>query len=283
MRLALVNDDVPEITTALLRQACAERSVEYLEVHAPSFAFDPAARLQAGDALYRPAVSLAAIRVEQFLWTEGVATFHADREGLFFGSSNYPLLFQRAGLPVPRTIPVNGTDRGLLRAHVEAVGGLPVIIKLPGGSGGVGTIQVDSLPGLFSTLDFLLAQGLQPMLSAFVDNALHWRAVVIGDRCIATYRNLQETDDFRSYASGDRADFTAAPPAALGELAVRAVQALRLEFGGVDLLEHPSGRLYVLEANFPCFFADPQTVAGIDVAGMMLDHLMAKCRRRTGA
>ena len=59
-------------------------------------------------------------------------------------------------------------------------------------------------------------------------------------------------------------------------LAVSAVQAIRRELGGVDILEHPSGRLYLLEANFPCYFPQAQVVAGIDVAGAMVDHLLTK-------
>jgi len=278
VRLCCVNDDVPPVTVALLRDACVGRGVELVEVHAPGFAFDAATGLEAGDMLYRPAVSLAAIRVEQFLWSPGVATFHADPEGVFFGYTNYHLLMARAGVPVPRAIPAQTTDRALLRAHVEALGGLPVVLKLPGGEGGIGTVRIDSLPGLHSTLDLLHAQGHQPLLCAFVPDAVPWRAVVIGDRVVAAHRNRQPEDDFRSHASTDPHDFTAPRPSGLDALAVAAVRALRLEFGGVDLLAHPSGRLYVLEANFPCYFADPQIVAGIDVAGMMVDHLITKAR-----
>lgn len=60
---------------------------------------------------------------------------------------------------------------------------------------------------------------------------------------------------------------------------MRAVRALRYEFGGVDILEHPTGRLYLLESNFPCYFATPQEVIGTDVAGAMLEYLVEKSRR----
>lgn len=273
-----VNDGVPEETTRLLAQACASRGIDCVEIHAPAFDYAGRQRLAPGTLLYRPGISVAAMRVEQFLFAPGVSTFHADPEGPFFECNASPLIFQRHRLPIPRTIPVHASDRDLLRGFVTELGGLPVVVKV-GGSGGIGTMRADSLPALFSLLDHLLNDGQLPALSAYVGDAVHWRVVVVGDRAVAAYRNLQEDDDFRSYGSEDARDFTADVPARLARIAIAAVRALRLEFGGIDLLEHPSGRLYLLEANFPCYFAQAQLYAGIDVAGAMLDHLIAKRER----
>jgi hypothetical protein len=278
MNLFCINDGVPELTVSLLRDACAGRGVSFHEIDAPSFPFDPDAGLAAGDMLYRPAVSAVAARVEQFVWRDGVASFHADPLGPFFGAFAYPLLFRHAGLPTPRTLPVVSGHRERLKAAVAAVGGFPALIKVMGFEGGVGAIRVDALPALYSTMDFLLASGQQPFLCAFIDEAVHWRATVVGDRVVAAYRNTPIGDDFRTFGSEDPADFTETPDPALADLAVRATKALRVELAGVDILQHPSGRLYLLEANFPCYFAHAQEVAGIDVAGAMVEHLVGKAR-----
>ena len=100
---------------------------------------------------------------------------------------------------------------------------------------------------------------------------------------MACYRDIQEDDDVRTYGSDDAADFSDTPPDHLAAVAIAAVRALRLEFGGVDVLEAPDGRLYVLEANFPCYFGQAQVVAGIDVAGAMVEHLVAKSRAALAA
>ncbi len=279
LRFYCVNDAVPVETIDLLRGACATRDIPFVEVDAPSFDFDPDRRLTAGDLLYRPAVSPAAGWVEQFLYAPGVATFYRDADGIFFDPSCAPLLFQHAGLPTARTVYASTTDRTLLKQFVEHVGGLPVIVKMLGGEGGVGVMRVESLPALYSLMDFAHALGRAPLICAYVDDSVHWRVVVVGDRAVAAYRNPPEVDDFRTYASDDTHDVTANPDPALAEVAVRAVAALHLEFGGVDILRHPTGRLYVLEANFPCYFPHAQRVAGIDIAGTMLDFLLAKSRR----
>jgi glutathione synthase/RimK-type ligase-like ATP-grasp enzyme len=62
------------------------------------------------------------------------------------------------------------------------------------------------------------------------------------------------------------------------EAALAAVMAELLEFAGVDVPEDPGGRPWVLQANFPCYFPQAQLVAGVDVAGAMVEFLVAKAR-----
>ena len=52
---------------------------------------------------------------------------------------------------------------------------------------------------------------------------------------------------------------------------------------GVDILETADGKLYLLEANFPCYFAQAQVAVGVDIAVMMLDYLLQKRSERGDA
>jgi len=279
MKLHCVDDGVPEPTTRLLRQACAARGVEYEHVDPRWFDFADDRQLQPGELLFRPAISMTAIRVEQFLFGPGVATFYRDPDGVYFNASAANLIFQRAGLSIPRTFAVQNGARNLLDQWVAQLGGYPVVVKLLGYSRGVGVMRADSSESLYSIVDYTLAEGKTPMLSSFVEDAIHWRLIVVGDQVVAAYKNRTDHQDFRTYADNDPADFTATVRPEMAALAVKAVASLHLEFGGVDVLEHPSGRLYLLESNFPCYFATPQEVIGTDVSGAMLDHLIAKARR----
>lgn len=272
--LAIVDDGVPAETLALLRQACDRRGVRVAVVHPERHAFGDDQPLRAGDLLYRPAVSLHATRVEQHLWQPKVASFYLDPDGPLFANINATETFARAGLPVPRTFFLDRPSRAMLRAMVEQLGGLPVVVKALGYSRGVGVMRADSLAGLFSIVDFATAEGGKPLLTAYVADAVHWRVVVVGDRAVASYRNVTDDDDFRTSGSDDLEDYQAPLPAGAAELAVRACQVLRHAHGGVDILEHPSGRLYLLEANFPCYYAQAQLSAGVDVAGAMVDYLL---------
>ena len=279
MRLILVDDGgTPEETLRLLRAACDARAVEVLLIDASAFAFEPDVGLAVGDMLYTPGINAAATLVEQFLSHEGVATFRTAAYDAFRPVQNQALFLQQRGIPTPRMLPLIHAGRERLRRAVEELGGLPLVAKTPGGSRGIGVVRIDTVAGLFSLADLLTAEGRGAWLCAYVSPAVHWRVIVVGDRAVAAYRNLEEADDFRTYGSESIEDFTDAPHDDLASLAVTTVKALGLEFGGVDILEHASGRLYVLESNFPCYFALAQEVAGIDVAGAMVEHLIAKSR-----
>lgn len=267
---------VPPATTALLADACERRDVTYVPVEVERFDFTEEEELAPGDLLFRPAVSYPACRVEQTLFGPGVATFYADPDALHFDGAAAPLLFARAGLPIPRTVTVLRNDRPLIRRAIERLGGLPVIVKIPGGEGGVGVLRLETWPTLWSVLDHLLASGRLPQLIAYVPDATHWRLVVVGPRVVAAYRNLPYPEDFRTGPSSDPADYEVPEPSPLTDLALRAARAIRRELAGVDVLAHPSGRLYLLEANFPCYFPQAQELAGIDVAGAMVDHLLTR-------
>jgi RimK-like ATP-grasp domain len=273
---------VPESTTGLLRAACELRNIAFIDIDAPSFDFGADSQLPPGSALYRSGVSISAIRVEQFLTAPGVGTFYTDPDGLFFVPDANQMLFRKAGINTPRTVSIGSPDRDLLRSHVTRLGGFPVILKVLGYSLGLGTVRVDSFAALFSSIDYLLAKGECPLMASYIEDAIHWRLIVVGTEVVAGYRNTLREDDFRTSASEAPSDYFLDLPENLREMASKAVLTARLEFGGVDILEHPSGRLYLLEVNFPCYFGHAEEVAGINVAGRMVEHLVAKARSLSG-
>ena len=284
MRFCHVTEaSVPEETGRLLAEACANRGIAFSSVEGKSFDFDPAKRLQPGDLLYRGAVTTAAARAEAFLYSEGVSTFHTQPDGIYFTVVTPPLTHERFGVPIPKTFYLAGSDPRLLESMVERVGGFPVVLKVLGRSSGVGVMLVDSMPSLLSVLEYALAQGANPLLCQFIANATHWRLIVVGETVVGHYKNRHRMGDFRTDGSRDPADFTTAVPAVVATAAVRAVASLHLEFGGVDVLEDPAGSPYVLEANFPCYYAQAQLVVGVDIAGAMVDHLVRKAGRLSAA
>ena len=283
MRLHVVDDEVPTESIDTLRSAADARGVELVHHRAGVFVFDAANRARAGDLLFRPAVSLRAMRVEQYLFQPGVATFYQGENGVFRGAFNSLYGFEAAGVPVPRSVYLNTTERRALDFYVEQLGGYPVVLKVLGNSSGIGVMRLDSAASLYSVVDYVTASSPLPVLSAYVDDAEHWRCVVVGGRVVASYLNPREASDFRTYGSSDPEDVRAGADEDLAEVACLAVAATGVEFGGVDVLRHESGRCYVLESNFPCYYAHAQTVGGVDVTGAMLDHLIAKAEALAAA
>lgn len=275
-KFVCVDDGVPEATRRVLREACDARKVPFDVVESRTFDFSSAKPLEPGSMMYRPAASMLAMRVEQALFGSGVATFYTGDDGVFRSVGPDLVMFERAGIPVAKWVWGATTDRAMLRRYVDALGGLPIVMKFANTSGGVGVIRIDTLAGLFSTMDHARASGRMPVLMAYVADAIHWRCIVVGDRVVGYYRNRTDPDDFRTHASDDPADYRDPPRPEIMDSAVRSARAIDVEFGGVDLLEDPHGNHFVLECNFPCYFARAQLVGGHDVGGAMIDWLLKK-------
>lgn len=274
----LVNDGVPKISTEIIKNACNNKNISYIEHSSQNFVFEPERRISPGNILFRPAISLSAMRVEQFLYQPGVSTFYKSTWGVLYSCTNTPLLFEATGIPIPRSFYLNQGNREVLDYYVSQLGGFPVILKVIGSSRGIGVMKFDNKDSFYSVVDYVLSSGQLPVLSAFIDNAIHWRCTVVGKKVVAAYFNPVEADDFRTFGSTNKQDiFTDIDPE-LEATAVQATNVLGIEFGGVDILQHDSGRYYVLECNFPCYYAHAQEHGGIDVAEAMVEFLLQKVK-----
>lgn len=276
MALFCIDDGVPEETVGLILRACVERDIEFVRIAAPTFNFEHDERCLPGDLLYRPAVSAHAQRVEQHLISEGVGSFYPTIADAWFVNTNPLLAFARSGVPIPRSIACATLERDRIDRYVERLGGLPVVVKVDGYEGGTGVMIAETKRQLYPLLDYLVESGTIPTISAFIADSIHWRLVVVGDKVVASYRNTHLSNDFRTFAGTDLADYAAVPPTAAVDAALAATRAIRREHSGCDVLEHPSGRVYLLEANYPCYFPQAQRIARVDIAGAMVDHLIKR-------
>src|SRR5262245_45490004 len=145
---------VPEETGRLLREACEKRAIPFVEVQSYEFDWAVDNELRAGDMLYRPAVAFVCGQVEQALTRDDLATFFARPTDVFFDCLSSSLWLERSGISVPRSFPCASSDRTRMRRAVESLGGLPVVVKTPGGEGGVGTMIADTESALFSLVDY---------------------------------------------------------------------------------------------------------------------------------
>jgi len=52
-------------------------------------------------------------------------------------------------------------------------------------------MRVDSFAALFSLVDYILVQGVNPLLASYIEGAIHWRLTVVGTDVVAGYRNTR--------------------------------------------------------------------------------------------
>jgi hypothetical protein len=264
---------VPDTTLDALRRGAATNGVPIRVLSAADL--DPwAPPLDPGWGLYNASADEDAGEAEQQLWQPGVGSFHLD--GPYVSRPGTLRALARAGVTVPRSAPARPGDLPRLNRIIDALGGFPVVVKIGGGEGGIGTLRADSMPALRGLLDLAWSRGDLPRLLAWIPDAMHWRVIVLNGRALTAYRNPVRDEDFRSAPSGEAEDYGLEAPADVADLAVRAAEASGVAFGGADVLVHPSGRAYVLEVNFPCYFPSAESFDRADVAGPLVAALMRR-------
>ena len=237
-----------------------------------------------GDMLYNCCRGSA--RLESLLLRPDLATFYSSVPALVLSVNDttiFGVTHERAGLRAPRTIHQLTRDPVRLGNYAAALGGFPLILKVVGGTGGTGTIVVESFRSLRSLADYFVASGLEFILREFIPPRAVGRLTVLGDRVVSSVKKFIPEGDFRSdgyFRPCEAADFGEDAAA----LALRATRVAGWEFAGVDILISESGAPYLLEANFPCNFVPPEKETGVPLSRYMVEYLLEKSRRiRAGA
>ena len=171
-------------------------------------------------------------------------------------------------IPIPKTAVIRSTK--FVDLAVKSVGGLPVIIKSPFGSYGVGVTIAESKRGLKSMMDWENTN--MYMIQEFVkfSKGKDIRVFVVGGKVVGTMMRSAGRGEFRSNielgGKGSKVEITEEEK----DIAIKAVQALDLEYAGVDILRSKEGPV-VLEINANPGFKALEQYTGIDVATPLID------------
>lgn len=185
----------------------------------------------------------------------------------------------KAGIPVVPTL-------GFVRSgdkDFSMLGDTPIIIKPAHGLRGEG-IELFSSPkdvvmpkdssNNFLPLEHYVAQ---PFINT---GGRDIRAYVVNGKCIALMERQARKGEFRANISqGARGtSLPASHPAS--NIAVTALKACQLDYGGVDMIEDKDGVTRVLEVSAWAGFAGISVVTGADVAGAILEMACKEVQRR---
>jgi len=188
-------------------------------------------------------------------------------------------LLSKAGIAMPRTGVAWSMDAALRLAERM---GYPVVVKPSNGSWGRMVALADDEEDLRAILEHREYMP-QPemkvhMLQEYVAKpGRDIRVTVVGGRPVAgIYRYSEHW--ITNTARGGRAE-PAPVEGELGEIAVRAAEAVGLEVAGVDVFEHPERGYLVNEVNPVPEFKNTVRVTGVDVAGEIIDYLIGLLRR----
>jgi len=178
-------------------------------------------------------------------------------------------------LPIPKTVVLHRPED--LKQAVKLVGGFPLIVKQPFGSFGAGVTIVESMRALQS---FLLWKEPMYLLQQYVkySKGKDIRIFVINGKVAGTMMRSAKRGEFRSNielgGKGGPAEITEEEAA----IAVRAVQALDLHYGGVDIMRGKDGPV-ILEVNSNPGFKALEESTGSDIAGSLIDYAVEYAER----
>lgn len=263
----------------LFKEACDNSHVEYVPLDIQHVELSRLEPLGVDDLLYRSAISQRAVYAQRLLlsdrsthffntWTNGCNV----RGASFFTHEHFDI-------PTIPSVPGIPRDQGECEYIVEKLGGLPIIVKVLGGTMGVGVMRIDSFKSLNSVLDYVSSINEDILIRAYIPHEYYVRAVVVGDRVVAAHKAYALDGEFRTNAGDDthqkREHYTLSPKAE--KTVVSAVHVLGIQTAGVDLLfDEQSDKMYIAEVNFPNNFTVTQKITGVNIAEHMLHFLLAK-------
>ncbi len=278
MKFYCVTKNSQRTTNELLMLACNKRNIEYVLA-------DSYSKANCGDLVYRVINGSAedALNIEEQLINDGATSFYRNFS-MFDKKHNRAMdydssVLSRYGISVPREfIPAIRMKHIDILNGIKSLGNFPLVVKILGGSHGVGVVRVDSSESLLSLVDYLSFKNEKFVIKEFINVKRSARIIVLNGSVVDSIEYEVLNNDFRSNVGKSPKVKHEIFPTEVNDLALKAVDSLGLDFGGVDLIISDMGPL-LLEVNFPCFFARAQLLTGVDISGMMIDYLLSKSKR----
>ena len=172
-------------------------------------------------------------------------------------------LLEKGGIPVPRTYLVRNKGDLMKRLNELKRG----VLKPISGSLGFGVTQVTPESVFYLQTPYPLDAVVQEEL----EKARDVRVLATREGVIAAMYRISYDSFVTNYSVSHTAD--PAPKKLYEDIAIRALEALGLYYGGVDLIETPDG-VRVIEVNPSPLWNGLSSVTGVDVAGELVNYLL---------
>jgi len=184
-------------------------------------------------------------------------------------------ILARNRVPTPRASYVR--DMKDIERAIEAVGGLPAVVKVTQGTQGHGVFLRHTIHETRNLVQGLLVTGKAVLIQEYIaeSHGKDIRALVVGGKVVATMRRKARGREFRSNYHLNGIIEKVEISEEYAEVACRAARVLGLNVAGVDLLEGNDGPL-VLEVNSSPGLEGIEKASGVNVAGAIIDYVMSE-------
>lgn len=181
-------------------------------------------------------------------------------------------LLSRKGIGMPVTGFASKPDD--VKDLLDMVGGAPVVIKLLGGTQGIGVVLAETRKAAESVVEAFMGLKANIMVQEYIKEAggADIRCFVIGDKVIAAMKRQGAEGEFRSNLHrGGSASLIKITPEER-RTAIAAAKVMGLNVAGVDLLRSERGPL-VMEVNSSPGLEGIEAATGKDIAGMIVEFI----------
>ncbi len=222
--------------------------------------------------------------VDQFVFRTAIL-LHMEETGIYVMNPILPLLrsrnkylslvsLKRAGISVPFTLVTE--DIWYAYEVIKKLG--DVVIKPIQGSRGYGAMRFKDADLAYEVMRTLISFRKPIYIQQFIEKpGRDIRAFVVGERVIASmYRIAPEGSWKTNIAQGGKGVPCRLTPD-LEDLAIKAVKALGLWYGGVDIVESKDGPM-VLEVNGTPDWRGLEAVTGVNPAREIVEYLIRKIK-----
>jgi len=184
-------------------------------------------------------------------------------------------LLAMENIGVPKTAYTDFNSDGA--TVIEAIGGVPIIIKLLEGTHGLGVILAETQKTAESVLDAFNKIKERIIVQEFIKESegADVRAFVVDGKIVAAMKRKALPGEFRSNLHRGGSAIHIKLTDAEIRTALKATEVLGLDVAGVDMLQSDRGPL-VLEVNPSPGLEGITKTTGVDVAGHILDMVERK-------
>lgn len=188
------------------------------------------------------------------------------------------LMLAAAGLPTPKTLLVNfPIDHAFIAKEI----GFPLLIKNSSGSKGLGIYLCEDEKGFADLMALLETHASREvLLQSFVQSSYgrDLRIFVLGSKVVGCMERQSSTGFKANYTLGGKVTTYPLNPQ-IEALALSCAKLFGLEIAGIDLLFGETG-FFICEANSSPGFKGMEQATGLDIASLILEHVIDRvCKK----
>lgn len=157
---------------------------------------------------------------------------------------------------------------------IDMVGGAPLVVKLLEGTQGKGVVLAETDKAAESVINAFKSLGVNILVQEFISESkgVDLRCFVVGDKVVAAMERHAAKGEFRANihlgGTGHPVEITEEER----KMSVDAAKTIGLKVSGVDIMRSKTGPK-VLEVNSSPGLEGVERTTGIDIAGLMIEHI----------